>query len=92
MNVSAEHISFVNFKLENVKVLIFSYVTPLYSSGGHSNMAAVGFNFPTIDARSSPIFEISEPEPMDPCGWTKRSQVLGTKFGIFTTRLSYTVS
>ena len=34
-------------------------MTPLYSSGDHSNMAAVGFSFPTIDARSSPIFQIS---------------------------------
>ena len=31
----------------------------LYSSGGHSNMVAVGFSFPKMDARSSPIFEIS---------------------------------
>ena len=38
---------------------IFFSVTPLYSSGGHSNMAAVGFSFPTMDARSSPIFQIS---------------------------------
>ena len=34
-------------------------VTPLYSSGGPSNMAAVGFSFPKIDTQSSPIFEIS---------------------------------
>ena len=32
-----------------------SHVTPLYSSGGHSNMVAVGFCFPKIDTRSSPI-------------------------------------
>ena len=37
-------------------------VTPLYSSGGPSNMAAVGFIFPKIDAQSSPIFEISGPK------------------------------
>ena len=37
----------------------FLSVTRLYSSGGHSNMAAVGFSFLTIDARSSPIFQIS---------------------------------
>ena len=44
----------------DVEVLNFLFsVTSLYSSGGHSNMAAVGFSFPTIDARSSPIFEIS---------------------------------
>ena len=33
-------------QVENVRVLIFFSVTPLYSSGGHSNMAAVGFSFP----------------------------------------------
>ena len=45
--------------VENVRVFIFVSVTPLYSSGGHFNMAAVGFSFPTIDAQFSPIFEIS---------------------------------
>ena len=57
--VFSQHISFVNFKYKNVRVLIFFSVTPLYSSGGHSNMAAVGFSFPTRDARSSPIFSRS---------------------------------
>ena len=46
-------------QVENVRDLIFFAVTPLYSSGGHSNMAALGFSFLTIDARSSPIFQIS---------------------------------
>ena len=50
--MSSEHISFVNVK-ENASV------TPLYSSGGHSNMAAVSFSFQAIAARCSPIFEIS---------------------------------
>ena len=45
--------------VENVRVLISFSMMPLYSSGGHSNMAAVGFSFPTIDARSSLIFQIS---------------------------------
>ena len=35
---------------------MFFSVTPLYYLGGHSNMATVGFSFPTIHARSSPIF------------------------------------
>ena len=54
--MSSQHISFV-------KVLIFFSVTPLYSSGDHSNMAVVGFSFQKIDARSSPIFEISAAGP-----------------------------
>ena len=45
--------------VENIRVFIFVSVTPLYSSGGPSNMAAVGFSFPKIDAQSSPIFQIS---------------------------------
>ena len=35
-------------------------MTPLYTLGGHFNMAAVSFSFLTIDARSSPIFQIRE--------------------------------
>ena len=46
--------------VENARVFIFVSVTTLYSSGGPSNMAAVGFSFQKIDAQSSPIFEISE--------------------------------
>ena len=44
--------------MENVRVVIFFFVTPAYSSNGHSNMAAVGFSFPTIDTRTSHIFGI----------------------------------
>ena len=45
--------------VDNVRVLIFVSVTPLYSSDGPFSVAAVGFSFPKIDAQSSPIFEIS---------------------------------
>ena len=34
--------------VENIRVFIFVSLTPLYSSGGPFNMAAVGFNFPKI--------------------------------------------
>ena len=45
--------------VENVRVFNFRIsVTPLYSSGGPFNMAAVDFSFSIIDAQSSPIFEI----------------------------------
>ena len=35
---------------------LFCDAIALYSSGGHSNMAAVGFDFPTIDARLQSYF------------------------------------
>ena len=59
--VSMQSTYFVRqLSVENVRVFIFVSVTPLYSSGGPFNMAAVGFSFPKIHAQSSPIFEISD--------------------------------
>ena len=59
-SISIQSTYFVRqLSVENVIVFIFVSVTPLYSSGGLFNMAAVGFSFPKIVAQSSPIFEIS---------------------------------
>ena len=59
-SISIQSTYFVcQLSVENIRVFIFVSVTPLYSSGGPFNMAAVGFSFPKIDAQSSPIFEIS---------------------------------
>ena len=59
-SISIQSTYFVRqLSVENVRVLIFFSVTPLYSSGGPFNIAAVGFSFPKIDSQSSPIFEIS---------------------------------
>ena len=60
-SISIQSTYFVRqLSVENARVFIFVSVTTLYSSGGPSNMAAVGFSFQKIDAQSSPIFEISE--------------------------------
>ena len=45
-------------KKEWGKFVIFFSLTSLYFSGGYSNLAAVGFSFPKIDARSSGLFDI----------------------------------
>ena len=56
-SISIQSAYFVRqLSVENVRVFIFVSVTPLYSSGGRFNIAAVGFSFPKIDAQSSPIF------------------------------------
>ena len=59
-SISIQSTYFVRqLSVENVRAFIFVSVTPLYSSDGPFNMAAVGFSFPKIDAQSSPIFETS---------------------------------
>ena len=46
-SISIQSTYFVRqLSVENVRVFIFVSVTPLYSSGGPFNMAAVGFEFP----------------------------------------------
>ena len=65
-SISIQSTYFVRrLSVENVRVFIFVSVTTLYSSGGPSNMAAVGFSYPKIDAQSSPIFEISVGKCLD---------------------------
>ena len=56
-----ERENFIIPAIVNVSAFIFISVTPLYSSDGPLNMAAVDFSFPKIDAQTSPIFEISGP-------------------------------
>ena len=64
-SISIQSTYFVRqLSLENVRVLIFVSVMPLYSSGGPFNMATILFSFPKIDSQSSPIFEISWPTRM----------------------------
>ena len=78
-SISIQSTYFVRqLSVENVRVFIFISVTPLYSSGGPSNMAAVGFIFPKIDVQSSPIFEISEPNlwPLGAKMYGKNTRVL----------------
>ena len=78
-SISIQSAYFVRqLSVENVRVFIFISVTPLYSSGGPSNMAAVGFIFPKIDVQSSPIFEISEPNlwPLGAKMYGKNTRVL----------------
>ena len=63
-SISIQSTYFVRqLSVENVRVFIFVSVMPLYSSGGPSNMAVVGFSFPKIDAQFSPICEISAAVP-----------------------------
>ena len=64
-SISIQSTYFVRqLSLQNVTIFIFVSVTPLYSSGGPLNMAAVGFSFPKIYAQSRPNFEISGLEPV----------------------------
>ena len=56
-SISIQSTYFVRrLSVENVRVFIFVSVTPLYSSDGPLNMAAVDFSFPKIDAQSSRLY------------------------------------
>ena len=56
-SISIQSTYFVRqLSVENVRVFIFVSVTPLYFSGGPSNMAAVGFSFPNIYAQIQSYF------------------------------------